>query len=334
MPLQYHYAAPAARADEWSLDERIRRGVGREMTMALVSAPSNLGLRPPQPTSVPGCAKAPEALREAGLFQRLAEFDAVDAGVVLPGRYADDAAPGRLRNQGLIVEHARRLAERIGTLRQAGQIPLVIGGDCSLLVAAGLALRRAGRYGLAHLDGHTDFRHPGNSAECASLAGEDLAAAVGRHWPAVADIDGLGPYFQPRDAVHAGCRDQDQHLIEVSGLLAMVVPASVIVGGSASAVAEGLSATLNQFGVGGYWLHLDVDILDPGVMPAVDSPDSGGLASDQLTELLAVLAPGAVGAQVTVFDPDLDSDGRLAGLLTEILVEGLRELGKEHELNS
>lgn len=154
MPLQYHYAAPAARADEWSLDERIRRGVGREMTMALVSAPSNLGLRPPQPTSVPGCAKAPEALREAGLFQRLAEFGAVDAGVVLPGRYADDAAPGRLRNQGLIVEHARRLAERIGALQQAGQIPLVIGGDCSLLVAAGLALRRAGRYGLAHLDGH------------------------------------------------------------------------------------------------------------------------------------------------------------------------------------
>ena len=146
---------------------------------------------------------------------------------------------------------------------------------------------------------------------------ERIRRGVGREMT-MADIDGLGPYFQPRDAVHAGCRDQDEHLIEVSGLLAKVVPASVIVGGSAGAVAEGLSATLNQFGVGGYWLHLDVDILDPGVMPAVDSPDSGGLGPDQLTELLAVLAPGAVGAQVTVFDPDLDSDGRLAGLLTEI----------------
>ena len=40
-----------------------------------------------------------------------------------------------------------------------------------------------------------------------------------------------------------------------------------------------------------------------------------------------------MGAQVTVFDPDLDSDGRLAGLLTEILVEGLRELGNEHEVD-
>jgi arginase len=122
----------------------------------------------------------------------------------------------------------------------------VVGGDCSLLVAAGLALRRAGGYGLVHLDGHTDFRHPGNSAACASLAGEDLAAAVGRHWPAVADLDGLGPSFQPSDVVHAGCRDQDEHLTEVGGLLAMAVPASVIVGGGAATAAEGIGAALRR----------------------------------------------------------------------------------------
>jgi hypothetical protein len=61
----------------WAGVVGLRRG---HQMMALVSAPSNLGLRPPQPTSVPECAKAPEALREAGLFQRLAEFGAVDAG--------------------------------------------------------------------------------------------------------------------------------------------------------------------------------------------------------------------------------------------------------------
>jgi hypothetical protein len=46
---------------------------------------------------VPGCAKVPEALREAGLHRRLAELGAEERGVVLPGRYADDAAPGSLR---------------------------------------------------------------------------------------------------------------------------------------------------------------------------------------------------------------------------------------------
>src|SRR5215470_6493574 len=199
------------------------------MTIGLLSAPSNLGLRPPAPTSVPGCAKAPEALREAGLHRRLAELGAEERGIVLPGRYADNATPGSLRNQAAIIEHARRLAERIDLLRAGGLAPLVLGGDCSILVAAGLSLRRApGRYGLVHLDGHTDFRHPGNSDRCASLAGEDLAAAVGLHWPAIAGIDGLGPYFSPGDTAHAGCRDEDNELQEATALLGAVLPASQI----------------------------------------------------------------------------------------------------------
>src|SRR5215472_2579554 len=301
------------------------------MKIGLLSAPSNLGLRPPAPTSVPGCAKAPEALREAGLHRRLAELAAEERGVILPGRYADDATPGSLRNQAAIIEHARRLAERIDMLRAGGLAPLVLGGDCSILVAAGLALRRApGRYGLVHLDGHTDFRHPGNSARCASLAGEDLAAAVGRHWPAIAGIDGLSPYFSPADTAHAGCRDDDEQFGEATALLGAVLPASHIRRRGVGHTARTILGVADRAGLDGYWVHLDVDILDPGVMPAVDSPDPGGLSAAELTGLLAALAPGAVGAQVTVFDPDLDPDGRHARLLTDILVTGLAPLSRDH----
>lgn len=62
-------------------------------------------------------------------------------------------------------------------------------------------------------------------------------------------------------------------------------------------------------------------------MPAVDSPDPGGIGAAELTTLLRELAPGAVGASITVFDPDLDPDGRYARLLVEILTEGLSDLG-------
>jgi arginase len=300
------------------------------MTIALLSAPSNLGLRPPAPTSVPGCAKAPEALREAGLHRRLAALGAQERGVVLAGRYADDVAPGVLRNQDAIVEHARRLAGRIDEVRADGLVPLVLGGDCGILVGAGLALRRApGRYGLVHLDGHTDFRHPGNSTRCASLAGEDLAAAVGRHWPSIADLDGLGPYFRPEDTAHAGCRDDDAALEEVTAVLGAVLPASLVRRQGVEAAARRVLGVTDRAGLDGYWLHLDVDILDPDVMPAVDSPDPGGLDPDELTGLLAALAPRAVGAQVTVFDPDLDPDGSRAALLTDILVAGLATLGRD-----
>jgi len=300
------------------------------MTIGLLSAPSNLGLRPPAPTSVPGCAKAPEALREAGLHRRLAELGAQERGVVLPGRYADDATPGSLRNQAAILEHARRLAERIDSLRAGGLAPLVLGGDCSILVAAGLSLRRApGRYGLVHHDGHTDFRNPGNSGRCASLAGEDLAAAVGRHWPAIADIDGLSPYFSPVDTAHAGCREDDGGFGEATAVLGAVLPAPQIRHQGVQQAARTILDVAGRAGLDGYWVHLDVDILDPSVMPAVDSPDPGGLSAAELTELLAALAPRAVGAQVTVFDPDLDPDGSHARLLTDILVAGLAPLSRD-----
>ena len=300
------------------------------MKIGLLSAPSNLGLRPPAPSSVPGCAKAPEALREAGLHRRLAELGAEERGVVLPGRYTDDAKPGSLRNHIAIVEHARRLADRIDLLRADGLAPLILGGDCSILVAAGLSLRRApGRYGLVHLDGHTDFRNPGNSERCASLAGEDLAAAVGLHWPSITDLDGLSPYFFPADTAHAGCRDDDEELQEATAVLGAVLPTSHIRHQGIEQAAREILDVTDRADLDGYWLHLDVDILDPNVMPAVDSPDPGGLNAPELTELLAALAPRAVGAQVTVFDPDLDPDGSHARLLADILVKGLAPLSRD-----
>lgn len=292
--------------------------------LALISAPSNLGLRPPQAGAVPGTAKAPEALREAGLYSRLAAGGAADAGVVLPGRYLAGTQPGQVRNQDAILEHAGRLAARIRAQLDADRAPLVLGGDCSLLLAAGRALRARGRYGLVHLDGHTDFRHPGNSSDCASLAGEDLAAAVGLHWPA---ISGAGPYFQPGDTVHAGCRDDDEGLAEASGVLAQVIPARRVRQDGAEATAQAVLTTVAAGQLDGFWLHLDVDILDPAAMPAVDSPAPGGLAPAELTGLLAALAPHASGAEVTVFDPDLDPGGQHAGLLASILATGFRQLG-------
>jgi len=297
--------------------------------IALVAAPTNLGLRPPQPSSVPGCAKAPEALREAGLHSRLVKAGAVDAGVVLSGRYVDDADPaaGRVRNQDALVDHSRRLATRLEHLLAAGHSPLVLGGDCSLLVSAGLALRRRGGYGLVHIDGHTDFRHPGNNAVCLSLAGEDLAAAVGQHWPAVANLDGLSPYFSAPDVVHIGCRDDDEHLAETRQLLGAVIPARQVREDGAEGTARTARAVVGRGHLAGYWLHLDVDVLDPEHLPAVDSPDPGGLGPKELTALLAALAPAAVGAQVTVFDPDLDPDGRYAKMLTDVLATGLGHLG-------
>ena len=112
-------------------------------------------------------------------------------------------------------------------------------------------------------------------------------------------------------------------------VLGAVLPASQIRHRGVQHAARTILDVAGRAGLDGYWLHLDVDILDPGVMPAVDSPDPGGLGAAELTGLLAALAPRAVGAQVTVFDPDLDPDGSHARLLTDILVAGLAPLSRD-----
>lgn len=297
--------------------------------ITLLAAPSNLGLRPPEPGSVPGAAKAPEALREAGLFTRFAALGATDSGVVLAGRYVDDdetRPADRVRNESTMIDHSRRLAARIGAALERGEAPLVIGGDCAILLGAGIATARRDGIGLVHIDGHTDFRHPGNSDECASVAGEALAAAVGKHRPAIADIDGLGPYFRAERTAHIGHRTDDEEQEEVRGILGRVSPAAHVLSLGAARVGAESAAVAGH----AYWLQVDVDVLDPAVMPAVDSPDPGGLGAADLIALLRELAPHAVGASITVFDPDLDPDGRYARLLVDVLTEGLAELGSAH----
>ena len=76
--------------------------------------------------------------------------------------------------------------------------------------------------------------------------------------------------------------------------------------------------------VRGFWIHLDVDVLNPRVMPAVDSPEPGGPTVDELVHLLAPLVghPLAVGLDLSIYDPALDADRsgarRLVGLLEQL----------------
>lgn len=297
--------------------------------IALLAAPTNLGLRPPVPGSVPGCAKAPEALKEAGLWALWSADAVTDAGTVIAGRYVvdADATSGRVRNQRGLITYSRRLADRVTALLDAQQTPFVVGGDCSLLLGVGLALRRRGRYALVHIDGHTDFRNPDNSPVTLNAAGEDLAIVVGRHWPAVADIDGRGPYFDPGDVVHAGCREDDEHLEETRDAIKLVVPAPDLLADPVAAT-EAIAAALSQMNVDGYWVHVDLDVLDPAYMPAVDSPDPGGLTPDGLARLLARLAPEATGCDIAIYDPDLDPTGEHAATVVDVVHHGLTRLGE------
>lgn len=283
--------------------------------LVVLDAPSNLGLRPLSPGTVPGCYKAPWALRDAGLVQRL---NAKDAGVVVPPRYVATWKPGDgVRNGPAIAAYARKLAGRVDRIRADGGFPVLLGGDCSILLGPALALRGSGRYGLAYLDAHSDFRHLGNSPYVGAAAGEDLALATGRGDDYLTDIDGLRPYVKDEDVIVLGVRDEED-LQDFSDSGLMFIPGTDIDVDRAKEV-------LVRDELDGFWIHVDADVLDPAVLSAVDSPTPGGLDAAQLTELLRGLLalPGAAGLDVTILDPDLDKDGSQAALLADILVSAL-----------
>ncbi|MBW5255058.1 arginase family protein, partial [Streptomyces sp. P01-B04] len=96
----------------------------------------------------------------------------------------------------------------------------------------------------------------------------------------------------------------------------------------AAALAGGIVRSLKSPELDGYWVHLDADVLDPSVMPAVDSPDDGGLLPGELGPLLRTLvaSPRCVGLNVTVYNPDLDPDGTAGALLTDLVVAAFAEV--------
>jgi arginase len=299
--------------------------------IAVLDAPSNLGLRPPTPSSVPGCAKAPGALRDHGLLPKLG---ARDAGCHTPPRFdPGDWRPGDGVAQAPdIAGYTIRLADRIGAIVDAGEFPVILGGDCSVGLGSALAMRRlgdtiGGRVGLIYVDAHSDFRHPGNAEVVGAAAGEALALITGRGQADLAGIEQRRPYVRDTDVVLVGLRPTDQYRMDLQAAGFSVRSVADLRTNGAARTAQWARSQLSE--CVGFWVHLDVDVLDPSVMPAVDAPDPGGIAYPELELLLRGLAgsPDCIGLEVTVFDPDFDIEGEYARDLVGALVTGLSAVG-------
>jgi arginase len=290
------------------------------MNPFIIEVPSPLGLRPS------GVENAPDALRKAGLHARIHSSDA--ARIAVPP-YDDvrDPETGVLNPHG-IAAVALDLAAAVDTAFDSDRFPVVLGGDCSILLGPLLALRRRGRHGLVFIDGHADFQHPDDepNGEVASL---DLSLATGRGPEVLTDLGGLQPLVRDEDVALVGYRlfDDNDHFLEENvrdTAITVIDCPEVREGGTARALEKALSA-VNHADLQGFWVHLDVDVLDDDLMPAVDYRHPGGITWEEAAELLEGLlgTSGARGLEVTIFNPSLDADGDLARRLSDLIVSVL-----------
>ena len=182
--------------------------------ICIVEFPSNLGLRETAPGVEPGVRKLPGWMKQHGFYDLLRPATVYS---LRPPPFSTrlDGASG-VRNADAIAEYARQQAVLLAEVLSLPHFPVVIGGDCSVLIGNALALKKSGRYGLFFLDGHTDFAGP-ELSQTGGAAGMDLAIVTGHGHQKLSNIDGMGPYV-PEDWIWCvGNRDDDEAYVKAIG---------------------------------------------------------------------------------------------------------------------
>ncbi len=279
--------------------------------LVVIEAPANLGLKAPEPGRVPGVNRLPAWFREHGLHERLGGL-ANRIIVPAPAYTGELDVKTGVRQADAVVDYARRLARVVSQTVGQQQFSFVLGGDCSILLGCLLGLPVTKSYGLFFLDGHTDFAWPGLS-KTGAAAGMDLALVTGHGPLTLIDIDARKPYVAEEQVYCVGNRDTDPAYV------AAIESSSISYWSLERLRKEGISRCVRDFlqmvtdrHLAGFWIHLDVDVLDDRLMPAVDSRQLGGLLYMELVQLLTdLLRSGkALGMDITILDPDLDASGQ------------------------
>jgi arginase len=276
-----------------------------------------------------GVARAPTALRHAGLVDAstrvgVAVSDGGDLDLPRPTTERDPdshvIAPAALLAmiewvRGAVVDSLER-----------GAFPLVLGGDCPVLLGCLSAIAAGGSTPrVLFVDGHEDAWSPEQSTT-GEAADMELGWLIGRNSAGLpADLRRAIPAVRPADVIVLGARDEDE--LADAGVASLedvvrVVRSDVIMR-DANRVAAEIAVALR--GRGPWWLHVDLDVLATDSLRAIDYPQAGGLDWTTLTSLTrrVLTSPNVMGWDVTIYNPDLDPSWadaeRIVRYLTEVL---------------
>ena len=272
-------------------------------------------------------ARAASALREAGLF------DAFEAHHVVRHEDLDLPPPNPARgtstsliNEAALLVMTDALNERVGSAVTAGRFPVVYGGDCSALLGIVSGLRdHVGGVGLVFIDGHEDTM-PLDVSEDGEAANTEIGLLLGLTGRLLTGpLGDRLPALRPEQLVVLGPRDDDwRRQFNVGTLADCGVWLAPLADVAPDPVATGRRA-IGQLTrhVDRWWLHIDLDVLDPVEFPAQGLPDvedePGGLTWAQLTAMVdAMLDTGhCVGCSIAIYDPDQDPAATDAAQIVE-----------------
>ena len=260
----------------------------------------------------PGQEWAPAALRDAGLLDGLRALgaDVHDHGDREVWRWRPDRDHPRAQNVPKIVEIVRDTAERVRVAAAAGEITVVLGGDCTVGIGTVAGWVGAGeRVGLVYFDAHADLNVPSSVGEGAlDWMGMAHMLAQPEAVPELAAAFPHTPLLEPADVLLFGwdpgqATDFEREVIARRGISR--VPVAEVAADPEGAGARAAAAVGER--CDRLLVHFDVDVIDFTDVPLSENTGRNeGLAyTDAMRALDALLAsPKLAGLTITELNPD------------------------------
>ncbi|HJS26975.1 MAG TPA: arginase family protein [Actinomycetota bacterium] len=272
-------------------------------TIGLLGVPTNSS------GTTDGVARAPAVLRESGLVETVRRHAEVhDHGdVTLPAPSSRRDARSHVIDPSGLGALVARVRDAVTPILDAGQLPLVVGGDCPLLLGCLAAASVRDEVGLLFVDGHEDAYLPAQSTT-GEAADMELAFALGMadaSWSP--ELAAVLPLVAPADVRILGARDAE--ILRAEGVPSLGDRVSLVDGVLLASDPARFAASACAGLPDPWWLHLDLDVLSTEALPAVDYPQPGGLEWDALGQVaVTALSAHPTGLDVTIYNPDLDPE--------------------------
>jgi arginase len=269
-----------------------------------------------------GTEQGPAALRELGLAAALGGADAGDLAVRIRGDERDPET-GLLGSDDVLAT-TRTIRAAVAVLIGDGERPFLAGGCCAAEPGALAGARDAlsGGLGLVHIDGHADL-YDGVTSTTGEAADMPISVVLGRGPAAWVEAAG-GPGTSADRVALLGYRDQEESREDGMVQPETLEPPPLLASGpdlraaGHAGAATRIAATLAERGP--FWLHFDVDVLDPACFPATDYLLGGGMDWD---ELRATISPfleseALAGVSLGCYNPEKDPSRACGDALVEL----------------
>lgn len=283
-----------------------------------------------------GIANAISVFRGLDLAQRLAQLGVEDEGDMTLKGPSGVRGPSGLLNEEALDHLVERTHATVHSIRDRGRIPLMVGGDCPVLLGALASIGPGTGPGLVMLDGHEDAWPPSLS-ETGEASDSELGIALGLISDLSPTLAAWTPLVAGPRVALLGPRDSDE-IAKRGGT--PVAPHVALFLDDRSVTARGPERSaveaLEAIGEGEFWLHIDLDVLSPADFPAADYLQPGGLSWSDLQELAAtVLAgPGPAGVSVAIYNPDRDPGWAVARRVVDFVVRLVEEFSPQRSTRS